>query len=122
MAEPDRFRDAATIRVDASPERVRQLLSDPAVLAAMDERIRPRDVEVLREDDEVEVWADGGRLHLAFRLRDDEHGTRVAAEEDVEPTGLVEQTKRWLFPGQAHEDLEDELDRFRELAEDVELA
>lgn len=121
MAEPDRFRDAATIRVQAPVERVRRLLSNPNVLSRMDDRIQGHDVDVFREEDEVEVWAEDGRLHLAFRLLEEEGSTRVAAREDVEPGGLLETTKRWLFPGRAHEDLEDELARFRELAEEPEL-
>lgn len=120
MSEPDRFRDAATIRVEAPVERVRDLLSDPRVLGTVDERLTD-DVEVVREGDRVEVWADGDRLHLAFRLRAEGEGTQVAAQEDVEPAGLLEQTKWRLFPGRAHEDLEDELERFRTLAEAFEV-
>lgn len=120
MSEPDRFRDAATVRVEAPVERVRELLSDPRVLGTVDERLSD-DVEVVRDGDSVEVWADEDRLHLAFRLRAEGEGTKIAAEADVEPVGLLEQTKWRLFPGRAHEDLEDELERFRTLAEAFEV-
>lgn len=116
MSEPDRFRDAATILVEAPVERVRDLLSDPRVLGTVDDRLSD-DIDVVREGDRVEVWGDEDRLHLAFRLRSEGEGTKVAAAADVEPAGLLEQTKWRLFPGRAHEDLEDELERFRLLAE-----
>jgi hypothetical protein len=117
MPDPDRFRKAATIRVQAPVDRVRQLLSNPSVLETVDERLAGRELEILRREDRVEVWEEDEHLHLAFRLRAEGQGTRVAAQEEVEPQGLLEQTKHWLFPHQAHEDLEDELDRFRALAE-----
>lgn len=117
MSAPDRFRDAATIRVEAPVERVRELLSNPGVLQKVDERLAGEEIEVRHEEDRVEVWGDDERVHLAFRLLPEGESTKVAAEEDVQPEGLLEQTKRWFFPGKAHEDLEDELDRFRLLAE-----
>jgi hypothetical protein len=121
MREHDRFRDAARVRVDAPVDRVRELLSDPAVLSEVDDRLAGTGLEILREEGRVEVWDEGERVHLAFRLRPEDDATTVAALEDVEPQGFVEQTKRWLFPGQAHEDLEEELDRFRVLAEALDL-
>lgn len=117
MSDPSRFRDAATVNVDASPERVRELISDPRVLGALDERLSGEDVEVKSEEGRVEVWDEDERLHLAFRLTPEGEGTHIAAVEDIEPEGLIEQTKWRLFPGRAHDELEDELDRFRHLAE-----
>lgn len=111
------FRDAATVRVNAPVDRVRELLSDPDVLEALDERLAGADVEVHREGDRVEVQATEPRLRLAFRLRSEGETTRVAALEDVQPAGFVEQTKRMLFPGEAHEDLEAELDRLRHIVQ-----
>lgn len=122
MPGPDRFRDAATVRVDAPVDRVRALISDPAILQSVDERLTGEDIEIHRQGDRVEVHADEDRLHLAFRLRERGESTQIAALEDVEPEGLVEQTKRMLFPGQAHRDLEDELDRFRHIAEAFDTA
>lgn len=119
-SDPSRFRDAATVRVDAPPDRVRDLVSDPEVLQALDERLTGRDVRVKTEGDRVEVWADGDRLHLAFQLSADDEATNLAALEHVQPAGVIEQTKWMLFPGRAHRDLEEELERFRRLAEGLE--
>lgn len=117
MPAPPPFRDAATVQVDAPVDRVRELLSDPDVLEALDERLGGREVDIHHEGDRVEVRTREGRLRLAFRLREEGEQTRVAALEDVEPVGIVEQTKRMFFPGQAHEELETELDRFRHIVE-----
>lgn len=117
MAEASRFRDAARIHVDAPPERVREMLENPDVLRALDERLAEGDVEVTSSEDSVEVHGDGERLHVAFRLAPDGDGTKVAALENVEPEGLVERTKWMLFPQRAHEEFEAELERLRHLAE-----
>ncbi|PSG98278.1 hypothetical protein BRD56_01405 [Thermoplasmatales archaeon SW_10_69_26] len=117
MSRSTPFREAATVRVNAPEDRVRELLSDRDVLEAFDERLAGEDVEVHHEDERVEVTAPGQRLRLAFRLRGEGESTSVAALEDVEPKGFVERTKWMLFPGQAHEDLETELDRFRHIVE-----
>lgn len=123
MRGPDRFRDAATVRVNAPPDRVRELVSDPNVLQALDDRLTGRELQVRTEGDRVEIWSEGDRLRLAFRVSpDEEDSTRLAALEQVKPVGVIEQTKRMLFPGQAHRDLEAELDRFRRLVEGFEPA
>jgi hypothetical protein len=119
MPGPDRFREAATVQVDAPVDRVRELLADPAILGSLDDRLAGRDVEIHDEPELVEVHADaeGDDLELAFRLQADGPRTHVAALEAVRPAGLAERTKRMLFPGRAHAELEAELDRLRRIAE-----
>lgn len=122
MSDHARFRDAATVHVDAPVDHVRELISHPDVLAALDERLAGEDVEILVEEDRVEVWAETDGLHMAFRLREEGESTRLAALEDVEPAGLVEKTKWMFFPGRAHRDLEEELDTFSHTLETLETA
>lgn len=117
MTEASRFRDAARVHVDAPADRVRELLSDPDVLQALDDRLTERDLEILTTEDRVEVSGDDGHLHFAFRVIPEDDGTRIAAMEDVEPRSLLERTKWMLFPQQAHDDLENEMDRLRHLVE-----
>lgn len=116
MPEHARFRDAARVRVDAPPDRVRELISSPAVLGALDDRLAEA-ADVRREDDRVAVRTDRDGLRFEFRLTADGDGTRVAALERVEPEGLLDRTRRMLFPDRAHEDLERDLDRLRHLLE-----
>lgn len=117
MSKTSRFRDAASVHVDASPDRVRELISDPKLLQALDDRLARQDVEVTGEDDHVEVRGDEGRLEFAFRLRSEGDGTRVSVAEKVAPDDWIETTKWMLFPNRAHEDLEREMDRLRHLVE-----
>lgn len=117
MADASRFRDAATVRIDAPVDRVRELMSRPEILGALDRRLRDEDLEIQIEDDRVEIWAEEDDLHMSFRLSEEGQTTRLAALEDVEPDGLLERTKWMLFPGQAHRDLERELDEFRHVVE-----
>lgn len=122
MSKGSRFRDAASVHVDASPDRVRELITDPKLLQAIDDRLAREDVEIEGESDHVEVRGDEGRLEFAFRLHPEGDGTRIAVLENVEPDDWIETTKWMLFPRRAHEDLERELDRLRHLVEAFEAS
>lgn len=119
MPAATRFRDAASVLVDVPPERVHDLLSRTEILRAIDERLVDSNLEIVRAGEQVEVRDLEGRVHVGFRLKEAEGGTRVAALEEVRPEGAWETTKRMLFPGRAHEDLERELERLRVLLEAV---
>jgi hypothetical protein len=115
------FRDAASVHVNASPERVRSLISRPGVLQALDERLQDKTVRVETSDDTVEVHDEDGNLRVAFRLRDEGDGTRVAALETFQPDNVLEATKHMLMPGKAHREFKAELRRLRHLIEDVDV-
>lgn len=117
---PPRYHDAASVHVGVPPERVENLLSDPDLLRALDDRFLDASLAIQRSGDKVEVRDEEGRVHVAFRLAAEGEGTRVAALEDVEPDGILEATKRMFMPGRTHEEFEDELDRLRVLLESME--
>lgn len=115
MPTENRFRDAASIHVDLPRDRVETLLMRPDLLRALDDRFASTQLEIYRSEDTVEVNDAEGQLHVRFRLRDEDKGTRVAAAEMVRPQGLLERTKHMLFPGQVHEELEGDLERLKAL-------
>lgn len=117
MSAKTRFRDAASIHVDVSPERVLDLMGNADLLRALDDRLADRDIEIEKGSSHVDVRDTEGRVHVGFRFEPEGDGTRIAAAEDVRPDNPLETTKRMLFPGQSHEDFERELQRLRNLLE-----
>ncbi|MDX1611385.1 MAG: hypothetical protein R3185_03385 [Candidatus Thermoplasmatota archaeon] len=114
------FRDAASVHVDATPERVRELLVHPSVMRALDPRIpTDRPLDIVKEGDTVEVRDLEGHVHFAFRLEQEGEGTRLAAVETVRPTSAVEATKHLFFPGRHHRELKVEMDKLRDLLEEL---
>lgn len=119
MPPETRFRDAASVKVDVPPDQVEQLLTEPDLLRALDDRFTHTNLEIQRSGDRVQVRDPEGHVRFAFRLSPEGEGTRVAALEDVRPEGALEATKHMLFPGRTHEALERELARLRVLLEAI---
>jgi hypothetical protein len=112
-----RYHDAASVHVDLDPDEVAERLAQPELLRGVDDRLARGPVAIRQGADRVEVTGPDGDVHLAFRLRPEGEGTRVAALEDARPTDGFDAVKRALAPGRAHQDLVDELDRLRILLE-----
>lgn len=112
-----RFREAASVYVDVPADELPHLLADADLLRALDDRLADRNLEIQQAGDRVEVRDLEGHVHVAFRFETEGSGTRLAAAEDIRPEGFLETTKLALFPGQAHEHLEQQLKRLQVLLE-----
>lgn len=113
-------RDAASVHVSLPPERVERWLRDSLVLSSVEEGFEGEALSIARSDEEVRVSDQDGHIRVLFRLAPEGEGTRVAAERDVRPAGPLEAAKHMVFPGRAHDELEEGLDRFRGVVEALE--
>lgn len=111
------YRDAASVHVRLPPDRVEQRLHDARVLASVEDGFEGEILSVKGSDRTVRVADREGHVRVRLRLLEEGEGTRVAAERDVHPEGPLEAIKHMMFPGRTHEELEEGLDRLRDVME-----